>query len=760
MGENVKVIVRCRPMNQKEIAKKCDNIVETGDYVVSVLNPLARNAPRKLFRFDSVYDGISKTETIYNDMCYSLVESTLEGYNGTIFAYGQTGCGKTHTMQGDGSFADASNNNKGIIQRCFDHIFETISIASSVRYLALVSYLEIYNENIRDLLNISESITNHQLKDVPGVGVTVPSLTTQPVINAQECYSWLNLGNTNRITAATLMNEKSSRSHTIFTISLEQIQGGSGSGSGTPSDLNNTASVPLIGGIRRGKLNLVDLAGSERQSKTGTFGERLKEAAKINLSLSALGNVISALVDGKTKHVPYRDSKLTRLLQDSLGGNTKTIMISCISPADINYDETLSTLRYASRAKNISNIPKINEDPKDAQLRQYQDEILMLRKMLDESHQNESVILHKFTEDNDKQRKLWLEEEKAKMRQRMIKEINNKETQGDKKTDHKDSIYIKASNESRSDQDNIQLNARKRIDLIKQTLIGGERANDLQLRERHRLRKLEAQQHLSAIARALSRVESEDRDLLQDHYANIQQEIGIKNERIKMFNQKVKMLEREIDDLNSEFQLDRDDYLDEIRQLGRHLKFYQLLLSKARPILRKNGRNWNPEEILENSFWNDDSKTWKLPSAIENTVKLPPANLRSAFQKTLSIENKDSEDKEISSTDTDDNDLNRNESPEMYKVNILKNYFRPNRKNSDQKKRSQVYIRDFMLRKNTPLTINELQPTTLNRNATINYDFGRVENPLDKSWINATPKEIHNSSRNNGTLKLSTINGL
>merc|ERR1711931_185319 len=131
--------------------------------------------------------------------------------------------------------------------------------------------------------------------------------------------------------------------------------------------------------IRAGKLNLVDLAGSERQAKTGATGERLREATKINLSLSALGNVISALVDGKSKHIPYRDSKLTRLLQDSLGGNTKTLMVACVSPADNNYDETLSTLRYANRAKNIKNKPKINEDPKDALLRQYQEEIAKLK---------------------------------------------------------------------------------------------------------------------------------------------------------------------------------------------------------------------------------------------------------------------------------------------------------------------------------------------------------------------------------------------
>lgn len=177
-----------------------------------------------------------------------------------------------------------------------------------MRYLALVSYLEIYNESIRDLLCESGSegyLQNHALKDLPGVGVVVPSLSSKSVINSKECYNWLNLGNKNRITGATLMNDKSSRSHTIFMITLEQIQGTASSSSSFSS-------------IRRGKLNLVDLAGSERQSKTGAFGERLKEATKINLSLSALGNVISALVDSKTKHIPYRDSKLTRLLQVSI----------------------------------------------------------------------------------------------------------------------------------------------------------------------------------------------------------------------------------------------------------------------------------------------------------------------------------------------------------------------------------------------------------------------------------------------------------
>ncbi|XP_064537515.1 osmotic avoidance abnormal protein 3 [Drosophila montana] len=732
MGENVKVIVRCRPMNRKEIDNKSDSIVEIGDYAVSVVNPLARTGPRKSFTFDSVYDGLSKTETIYNDMCYSLVESTLEGYNGTIFAYGQTGCGKTHTMQGEG-YSDAAENN-GIIQRCFDHIFETISIATSVRYLALVSYLEIYNENIRDLLSANEpnSLRNHPLKDVPGVGVTVPTLTTQAVMNAMDCYNWLSVGNKNRITGATLMNEKSSRSHTIFTISLEQIQESSSDNTTTPSD-------QTIGGIRRGKLNLVDLAGSERQSKTGAFGDRLKEATKINLSLSALGNVISALVDGKTKHVPYRDSKLTRLLQDSLGGNTKTLMVACISPADSNYDETLSTLRYACRAKNISNVPTINEDPKDAQLRQYQEEILNLKRMLDESQQHESAVHYKFVEDNNKERELWLEEARSQMRQQMMAEMSYlKETPGEAaKTEH----AVPQEQEPEQEREDLQLHARKRIDLIKHALIGGERVDDLQLRERHRMRKLEAKRHLSAIARALGRVESEDRDLLQGHYASIQQEINIKNERIKKCSQKIKMLEREVADLNSEFQLDREDYLDEIRYLGRNLKFYQLLIHKAQPILRKSGRNWNPEQILENSFWNDDLKTWKLPNDIENNLKLPPADLRVGFQKRNVFESKElnphlGTPDETDSTESNDSTLIAKETPETYKINILKNYFRPNRKINDQwlqrTKSSQAYIHDFKLRRNTPLPINELQSSFLYKNSHFKHDY--ADFPNKKAW--------------------------
>lgn len=206
-----------------------------------------------------------------------------------------------------------------------------------------------------------------ELKESPEKGVFVKDLLQIEVDSIAKMEQYMEIGFKSRAVRATNMNAESSRSHSIFTIYIDSQEN---------DEKGNEK-------YKASKLNLVDLAGSERASKTGATGDGMKEATKINLSLSALGNVISALVDGKTNHIPYRDSKLTRLLQDSLGGNTKTIMIAAVSPANYNYDETLSTLRYASRAKFIQNKPKINEDPKDALLREYMDEIKKLKMMLE-----------------------------------------------------------------------------------------------------------------------------------------------------------------------------------------------------------------------------------------------------------------------------------------------------------------------------------------------------------------------------------------
>ena len=357
-------MVRCRPMNQKESDRGCTWIV-TVDKGYAQINLTKPNSGEidKNFSFDSVYGQDSLQQTVYDESAFPLVESVIEGYNGTIFAYGQTGCGKTHTMMG----SYESEESHGIIPRAFNHIFGWIdSSEDGKKFLVRWSYLEIYNESILDLLG-KDNDKKLDVKEDKDKGIYVRGLTSVIVKSIPEIEKKTMLAGTkNRKVGETAMNKDSSRSHSIFTIYIETAEDW--------TDGNQR--------FRAGKLNLVDLAGSERQSKTNATGDRLKEAQKINLSLSALGNVISALVDGKSTHIPYRDSKLTRLLQDSLGGNTKTVMIAAVSPADYNYDETLSTLRYASRAKNIKNKPKVNEDPKDALLRQYEDEIKMLKEAL------------------------------------------------------------------------------------------------------------------------------------------------------------------------------------------------------------------------------------------------------------------------------------------------------------------------------------------------------------------------------------------
>lgn len=360
------MVVRCRPFSRREELSECENILGINDKLgqITIRNPKAPpDDPMKVFTFDSVYGWDSKQSDIYDDAVRPLVESVLQGFNGTIFAYGQTGTGKTHTMQGVSDEPDM----RGVIPNSFHHIFTLISRTQNQKYLVRSSYLEIYQEEIRDLL-CKDNNKKLELKENPEFGVYVKGLSSVVTKNTTEIEHVMNIGNQSRSVGFTNMNERSSRSHAIFVITVECSEEG-------PDGEDH---------IRVGKLNMVDLAGSERQSKTGAKGKRLKEATKINLSLSALGNVISALVDGKSTHVPYRDSKLTRLLQDSLGGNAKTVMIATLGPSYKNFDETLATLRYASRAKNIKNKPRINEDPKDALLRQFQEEIARLKAQLEE----------------------------------------------------------------------------------------------------------------------------------------------------------------------------------------------------------------------------------------------------------------------------------------------------------------------------------------------------------------------------------------
>lgn len=254
--------------------------------------------------------------------------------------------------------SDQSKDLEGIIPRAFEQIWSNINRSENMNFLVAVSYLEIYMEELRDLLKPNQS-KSLELREHEQLGVYVPNLHSVLCKNVDEMLNVMAHGNKNRTTGRTNMNDHSSRSHAIFMIKIEMC------------DLDTNK-------VKVGKLNLIDLAGSERQSKTGATADRLKEASKINRALSSLGNVISALAEN-SPHIPYRDSKLTRLLQDSLGGNSKTIMIANIGPSSYNYNETLTTLRYAHRAKTIQNKPVKNEDPQDAKLKEYQEEIAKLR---------------------------------------------------------------------------------------------------------------------------------------------------------------------------------------------------------------------------------------------------------------------------------------------------------------------------------------------------------------------------------------------
>ncbi|EFJ38092.1 hypothetical protein SELMODRAFT_767, partial [Selaginella moellendorffii] len=362
--ERVQVVVRCRPMSHQEVmdGRQCCIVVDQQEKTIEVSGDGRRGSSNdsniKVFTFDRVYDSKCTQNQLYQEVAHPIVQSVMHGYNGTVLAYGQTASGKTYTMEG----FDDSPELRGIIPHAFEEIFSHISQSqSSDRFLVRASYLEIYNEEIRDLLAPSSSPgTRLELKESPDAGVYVRNLTCLTVHSLSDIIRLLMVGKKNRSVGATLMNQDSSRSHSIFTITVE-----------------TSVEDPETGlHIRVGKLNLVDLAGSERMSKTGATGDRLKELTNINWSLTALGNVISALVDGRSTHIPYRDSKLTRLLQDSLGGNTRTVMVANIGPADYNYEESVSTLRYANRAKSIKNKPRINEDPKDALLREFQAEII------------------------------------------------------------------------------------------------------------------------------------------------------------------------------------------------------------------------------------------------------------------------------------------------------------------------------------------------------------------------------------------------
>ncbi|KAH6940454.1 hypothetical protein HPB50_000061 [Hyalomma asiaticum] len=638
-SESVKVVVRCRPLSEQEIADGHERIVDlypdTG--VVTIRNLKAGDADSvKQYTFDAVYDCNSKQMDLYDETFRPLVDSVLLGFNGTIFAYGQTGTGKTYTMEGIPNNPEC----RGVIPNSFEHIFSHIARSHNQQYLVRASYLEIYQEEIRDLISKDQS-KRLELKERPDTGVYVKDLSSFVCKSIKEIEHVMAVGNQNRSVGATNMNLHSSRSHAIFIITVEH------------SDLGPDGKHH----IRVGKLNLVDLAGSERQAKTGTSGDRQKEAIKINLSLSALGNVISALVDGKSSHMPYRDSKLTRLLQDSLGGNAKTIMVANIGPASYNYEETLTTLRYANRAKNIRNRPRVNEDPKDALLREFQQEISRLKAQLAArdikkkkkrpSSKEVSPGAEEMADgDADDDRatspsslQLTLDEERVAIlndhsliaeascpfeRERLLGEVQKRQEQLLREQEAADKLALK-------------------VRAMESKLLSGDKnivdhTNEQQRALEQRRQEIAEQKRREREMQQQLEMQEEGTSEIKETYTSLQQEVDIKTKKLRKLFAKLQSVKTEIQDLQEEHSKERRDLEQTQNELTKELKLKYLIIENFIP----------PEEkvkILSRVVYDEDEDQWSLlplsevPGAME-PLRPPSAksSLKSKGEHILQVE--------------------------------------------------------------------------------------------------------------------------
>ncbi|XP_075779372.1 kinesin-like protein KIF13B isoform X6 [Pelodiscus sinensis] len=483
MGDSkVKVAVRVRPMNRRELDMhtKCVVDVDTNRIILHPVNTNlskgdARSQP-KVFAYDhcfwsmdeSVKEKYAGQDVVFMCLGENILQNAFEGYNACIFAYGQTGSGKSYTMMG-------TADQPGLIPKLCSGLFERAQKEENEEqsFKVEVSYMEIYNEKVRDLLDPKGSRQSLKVREHNVFGPYVDGLSKLAVASYKDIESLMSEGNKSRTVAATNMNEESSRSHAVFKIILTH----------TLCDVQSGTS-----GEKVGKLSLVDLAGSERATKTGAAGDRLKEGSNINKSLTTLGLVISALADqaagkNKNKFVPYRDSVLTWLLKDSLGGNSKTAMVATVSPAADNYDETLSTLRYADRAKNIVNHAVVNEDPNARIIRELREEVEKLREQLTKAEALKSPELKEQLVESEKliqemtvtwEEKLRKTEEIAQERQKQLESLGiSLQSSGIKVGDNK--CFL------------VNLNADPALNellvyyLKEHTLIGSDDSQDIQL---------------------------------------------------------------------------------------------------------------------------------------------------------------------------------------------------------------------------------------------------------------------------------------
>ena len=568
-SECVKVAIRVRPMNKREKEQNSRLCVQV-DKDNNTVSVISDKNESKTFPFDYVYPMETTQREVYDQVAFPIVDSIFQGYNGTIFAYGQTGCGKTFTMMG----IITDPQLRGVIPNAFDHIFGFIKTeGESRKFFLRCSFVEIYNEEVRDLLGNKDKKLD--IREDPKKGTFLKDLTYVTIKNPADIDKSLDTGNKNRHVGATSMNDQSSRSHSLFTVYLEIEEKG---------ENNNSR-------IKSGKLNLVDLAGSERVGKTNATGQTFDEGKKINLSLTALGSVIDALSQNR-KYIPYKDSKLTRLLADSLGGNTKTVMFANISPASYNYDETLGTLRYASRAKLIKNAPVVNEDPKDALLRKYEEEIKALKEKLANGG-NINDILEEVSEESDDGDDAEVEEENKQI----VKNFKKKK-----------SVYLG------DDPEKIALMAK--IAELEKNLIDNVKLEDAEVREGEEklnknelAKRIKEQEEKNKQFKEYREKQMKENEEIENKMKKLQEQKEKEEELLKndanKLQEKIKELNSEIEDLKNEGAKDRIDYLENVKEISKENDLYKKIIYG---ILSEN----QFKKICEMSRYIEDDNLWKI----------------------------------------------------------------------------------------------------------------------------------------------------
>lgn len=605
-SNNVWVVVRCRPLSQTEkmMGHKQSVVVDENHGTITVMKETSCQKTPKTFTFDTVFGPDSKQLDVYNLTARTIIDSVLEGYNGTIFAYGQTGAGKTFTMEGVRETPEL----RGIIPNSFAHIFGHIAKAEdNKRFLVCVSYLEIYNEKVRDLLG-KDQMQKLEVKERPDAGICVRGLSQSVVENADDMEMYLIQGHKKRSVGATNMNEHSSRSHAIFTITIECSE--------RDTDGNQH--------VRIGKLHLVDLAGSERVKKSGATGQRFKEATKINLSLSTLSNVISALVYGRSTHIPYRNSKLTRLLQDSLGGNSKTMMCANIGPAEFNYEETINTLRYANRAKNIANKARINEDPKDALLHQYQKDIEEIKKKLNEcenmvsgsdgsgSEETDMSCNEGATGDRNRRRKRFPTEKMMEMevKIRETTKVWRQNLDMEKKQRNKARTELKDKEHDLQELEKEQQRLREQLsELEKKMIVGGVDLLDKTEEQEKLLQEsnkelTERRWRVEQLRKKMDRKKQDHLDT-DENYESLKEENSGKSQNLRKTWTMLEDAKLELVDLKHENQIEIEYLLENIHQQCKELRCHMLIIDSFIP------QEYH-EMIEKNMHWDECIGEWEM----------------------------------------------------------------------------------------------------------------------------------------------------